>query len=230
MVDLHGFGPVLLQGALITLQLAVSSLCLGLVLGLMGAAAKLSGSRVLRALGDLYSTLVRGLPELLVVLMVYFGSSTVLMGIASQFGYDEYIELSPFVAGTVALGFTFGAYATEVFRGAILAIPPGQAEAARALGMGRSRTFRRIVLPQVWRIALPGLGNLFMVLTKDTALVSVIGLEELMRMTAFAVGRTKEPFTFYLAAALVYLTITAVTTLIVQHLERRSARGLGRAR
>ncbi len=226
--DLHGFGPVLLEGTLMTVRLAVASCAVGIVLGLLGAAAKLSGSPVLRALGGAYSTVLRGIPELLVVLMIYFGASTVLMAAARPFGYAGYIELSPFVAGVTALGLTFGAYATEVFRGALQAIPPGQSEAARALGMGRVLAFRRVTLPQVWRLALPGLGNLFMVLLKDTALISVIGLEELMRMTAFAVGRTKEPFTFYLAAALIYLVLTALTTLALSAMERRAARGHGR--
>lgn len=226
MIDLHGFGLQLIAGTVVTLQLAVSALILGLALGLLGALAKLSPLRPLRWIGDSYSTLVRGLPEFLVVLTFYFGASGVLMAIASQFGYDEYIDVSAFAAGTAALGFIFGAYASELFRGSILAIHPGQREAALALGLTRAQTFRRITLPQVWRIALPGLGNLFMILMKDTALVSVVGLEELMRVTAFAVGRTKEPFTFYLAAAVVYLVLTAVATYGLKRLEARTNVGI----
>jgi len=230
MVELHGFGEQLALGTWMTVRLACAAVAIGLLLGLAGAGAKLSSSRALRSIGSGYTTLVRGIPELLVVLMVYFGSSTVLMSIASLFGYDEYIEISPFVAGTAALGFTFGAYASEVFRGAFMAIPSGQKEAAQALGMSRAKTFRRILLPQVWRVALPGLGNLFMVLLKDTALVSVIGLEELMRKTTFAVGHTKEPFTFYLAAAFIYLGLTVLTMAATHFLERRANRGLRGAR
>ncbi|MGE4527230.1 MAG: ABC transporter permease [Rhodospirillaceae bacterium] len=226
MMDLHGFGALLMQGALVTLQLTASALCLGLALGLLGAAAKLSEVRPLHWLGNGYSTLVRGLPEFLVVLTFYFGATDVLMAVASRFGYDDYIEVSAFAAGTAALGFIFGAYASELFRGAIIAIPPGQAEAARALGMNRRQTFFRITLPQVWRLALPGLGNLFMILMKDTALVSVVGLEELMRVTSLAVGRTKEPFTFYLAAAVIYLALTSVASLGLRRIEKRANVGV----
>lgn len=226
MIDLHGFGGQLLAGTLVTLQLAVAALIVGLILGVAGALAKISGIAPLKWLGDGYSTLVRGLPEFLVVLTFYFGASRLLMAVASQFGYDEYIEVSAFAAGTAALGFIFGAYASELFRGAIIAIPPGQREAALALGLTRSQTFRRVIMPQAARIALPGLGNLFMILMKDTALVSVVGLEELMRVTAFAVGRSKEPFTFYLAAALIYLALTAVATYGLKKLEARGNAGV----
>lgn len=226
MIDLHGFGAQLLAGTVVTLQLTLAALILGLILGLLGATAKLSQSTPLRWLGDGYSTLVRGLPEFLVVLSFYFGASQALMAIASKFGYNEYIDVSAFAAGTAALGFIFGAYASELFRGSIIAIPRGQAEAARALGMSTRQTFFRITLPQVWRIALPGLGNLFMILMKDTALVSVVGLEELMRVTAFAVGRTKEPFTFYLAAAVIYLILTSVASYGLRRLEKRASLGI----
>jgi len=229
MIDLHGFGELMLAGTLVTVELAICSLIVGLILGLTGAAAKLSDLMVLRVVGNSYSTLVRGLPEFLVVLTFYFGASDVLMWIAAKFGYNEYIEISAFTAGTVALGFIFGAYASELFRGAIIALPKGQSEAARALGMCRHQVFFRIVLPQVWRIALPGLGNLFMILMKDTALVSVVGLEELMRMTAFAVGRSREPFTFYLAAAVIYLILTSVASIGLRHMEKRACVGVREA-
>jgi len=226
MIDLHGFGALLLAGTTVTLQLALAALVPGLSLGLLGATAKLSELAPVRLLGNGYSTLVRGLPEFLVVLTFYFGATDALMGVASWFGYDEYIEVSAFAAGTTALGFIFGAYASELFRGAIIATPPGQAEAARALGMTRRQTFSRITLPQVWRIALPGLGNLFMILMKDTALVSVVGLEELMRVTAFAVGRSKEPFTFYLTAAVIYLILTSIASYGLRRLEKRASLGV----
>jgi polar amino acid transport system permease protein len=229
MLDLEGFAAQLLVGAGVSIALALAALAVGLVLGLGGAAAKLSPRRWLRALAETYTTVVRGLPELLVVLIIYFGSSGLLTAVAGWFGHDRFVELGPFAAGVVALGLTFGAYATEVFRGAILAVPPGQVEAARAFGMDRVLTFRRIVLPQVWRIALPGLGNLFLVLVKDTSLVSVVGLEELMRKAAIAVGFTRQPFTFYLAAAFLYLAMTVMATALLRQAERSAARGVRKA-
>ena len=220
MFDLQGYGHLLWSGAWITIQLAVVSLFFGLIIGLMGAAAKLSSYRFLRWLATAYTTLVRGIPELLLVLTLYFGGSMLLMSIASNFGYDEYIEVGSFAAGVAALSIAFGAYSTEVFRAAMMAIPKGQWEAAYALGMSPTKTFYRVILPQMWKLALPGLGNLFQVLLKDTALVSVVGLNDLMRQAYVASGSTKEPFTFYLVAALIYLGMSAIATLIAAFLER----------
>jgi len=220
MFDLQGYGHLLWSGAWITIQLAVVSLFFGLIIGLMGAAAKLSSYRFLRWLATAYTTLVRGIPELLLVLTLYFGGSMLLMSIASNFGYDEYIEVGSFAAGVAALSIAFGAYSTEVFRAAMMAIPKGQWEAAYALGMSPTKTFYRVILPQMWKLALPGLGNLFQVLLKDTALVSVVGLNDLMRQAYVASGSTKEPFTFYLVAALIYLGMSAIATLIATFLER----------
>ncbi|MEO9654491.1 ABC transporter permease [Marinomonas sp.] len=228
MIDLHGFGDQLLLGAVVTLELALSSLVLGLFLGLLGASAKLSSVRVLQWIANGYTTIIRGVPELLTVLIIYFGATSVLMAIASLFGYDEYIEVGAFAAGVTALGLTFGAYATEVFRGALQSIPKGQHEAATVLGMSSMRKFRRIILPQVWRIALPGLGNLFLVLLKDTALVSVVGLEDIMRKANVAVSSTKEPFLFYLVAAFMYLGLTIISMVLVSYMEKRANRGLTR--
>ena len=228
MIELQGFGDQLLAGAVVTVELALASLLVGLILGIAGASAKLSDNRFARAVANAYTTCIRGIPELLTVLIIYFGATTVLMSVASQFGYDEYIEISPFAAGVTALGLTFGAYATEVFRGAIQAIPAGQREAGLALGMGRVQIFMRLIMPQMWRVALPGLGNLFLVLLKDTALVSVIGLEDIMRKANVAVGFTKEPFLFYLLAAFIYLSLTIVTMVLVHFLEKRANRGLER--
>ncbi len=222
MLDLQGFGDQLLAGTWITVQLAFCSVVLGLVFGLAGATAKLSNFKPARALATGYTSLIRGIPELLTVLIIYFGATSVLMSIGSLFGYDEYIEVSPFLAGVIALSLTFGAYSTEVLRGAMLAIPTGQREAGLVLGMSRLRIFFRITLPQVWRLALPGLGNLFLVLLKDTALVSVIGLEDIMRKANVAVGFTKEPFLFYMTAALIYLAMTIFTMVVIHVLENRA--------
>lgn len=231
MFDLKGFGPLLLEGTLMTIQLALVSLVLGLIFGLIGAAMKLSRFRVLRVLAGIYVTLLRGIPELMVLLFIFYGGTILINSFAGWLGYSNYIDVSAFAAGVVALSLTFGAYATEIFRGAILAVPTNQIEAARAIGMSPVTTFRRIVLPQIWRFALPGLGNTFLIITKETALVSVIGLEELMRKTDIAVGYTREPFTFFLFAAGVYLMMTTVVMWVQSGLERRASRGVltGRA-
>jgi His/Glu/Gln/Arg/opine family amino acid ABC transporter permease subunit len=228
MIDLHGFGPALVAGTWMTIQLALASLALGLVLGLLGALAKTSPYATLRWLGGTYSTIVRGIPELLWVLLIYFGTTDVMRALGELFGIKN-LALSPFAAGTIALGLCFGAYATEVFRGALLAIPKGHREAGLALGLNKVRIFWRLVLPQMWRIALPGLGNLFMILMKDTALVSVIGLEEIMRRSQIAVSVSKEPFTFFLVAAFIYLGLTVLAMTCMHFLEKRAARGFARS-
>lgn len=219
-MDLQGFGHLLLSGTWVTLQLAFTSLFFGLVLGLAGAAAALAPIAPLRWLATTYNTLMRGIPELLLVLIIYFGATELIERLTGS-----YVEVNAFAAGVAALSIAFGAYATEVFRSALLEIPKGQREAAVALGMRRWDTFRRIVLPQLWRIALPGLGNLFLVLLKDTALVSVVGLEDLMRQAYVAAGFTKLPFTFYMAAAGIYLVLTIISMQVIQRLERWANRG-----
>ncbi|MFJ4142020.1 ABC transporter permease [Pseudomonas sp. NPDC089734] len=226
-IDLQGFGPALAAGALMTVQLALSALCLGLVLGLLGALAKTSSYKPLQWLGGTYSTLVRGIPELLWVLLIYFGTVNGMRALGELLGIPG-LELNAFAAGVIALGLCFGAYATEVFRGAILAIPKGHREAGLALGLSRSRILFKLILPQMWRIALPGLGNLFMILMKDTALVSVIGLEEIMRHSQIAVSVTKEAFLFYLVAAFMYLGLTILAMIGMHFLEKRAARGFVR--
>ncbi|MDG9881548.1 ABC transporter permease [Pseudomonas sp. GD04058] len=227
-IDLHGFGPALAAGTLMTVKLALAALCLGLLLGLLGALAKTSPFKALRWIGGTYSTIVRGVPELLWVLFIYFGSVTLMSKLGDLIGVPG-LELSAFAAGVIALGLCFGAYATEVFRGALLAIPKGHREAGMALGLSKGRIFSRLVLPQMWRIALPGLGNLFMILMKDTALVSVIGLEEIMRQAQNGVTTTKEPFTFYAVAAFIYLGLTIVAMTGMHFLEKRAGRGFARA-
>jgi His/Glu/Gln/Arg/opine family amino acid ABC transporter permease subunit len=227
-LDLYGFGPALAAGTLMTIKLALSALSLGLVLGLLGALAKTSPYKPLRWLGGSYSTLVRGVPELLWVFLIYFGTVGLMHAIGEMLGQPN-LELSAFAAGTIALGICFGSYATEVFRGAILAIPKGHREAGLALGMSKARIFSRLILPQMWRIALPGLGNLFMILMKDTALVSVIGLEEIMRRSQIAVTASKEPFLFYAVAAFIYLGLTILAMIGMYFLEKRASRGFIRS-
>jgi len=228
-MDLQGFGWQLGVGLSLTIQVAVAAVFVGLILGLLGAAAKLSTSRSAQRVANAYTTVVRGVPELILLLILYYGGTMLVQNVFQAFGREEFVEINAFTAGVVTLGFVFGAYATEVFRGAILAIHVGQIEAARAVGMNRWLVFRRILLPQVWRFALPGIGNLWMVLLKDTALISVIGLDELMRKSAIAAGATREPFTFYAAAALIYLGLTVVSMVALQLAERRVNRGVRRA-
>jgi len=225
----QGWGDELAVGAGMTLLIAAASLAFGLLLGLLGAGAKLARSRWLNVIGEAYTTLIRGVPELLVIFLIFFGGGFLLQAAAESMGYEGYVEVDAFVAGVFALSLVFGAFATEVFRGAFLAVPVGQVEAARALGMPPFLTFWRILLPQVWRYALPGLGNLWLVLLKDTSLVSVIALDELARKTQIAVGVEKEPFTLYMAAALIYCAITLVSNLWQGRLERWAARGVRRA-
>jgi polar amino acid transport system permease protein len=211
-----------------TIQLALSALCLGLVLGLLGALAKTSPYKPLQWLGGSYSTIVRGVPELLWVMLIYFSTVNVLRELGEALGVGS-LELSPFAAGVIALGLCFGAYSTEVFRGALLAIPKGHREAGQALGLSKTRILWRLTMPQMWRIAMPGLGNLFMILMKDTALVSVIGLTEIMRQAQIAVTSTKQAMTFYLVAAIIYLSLTIISMIGLHLLEKRASRGFVRS-
>ncbi|AKH19170.1 ABC transporter permease [Sedimenticola thiotaurini] len=226
MFDLKGYGGLLLDGLWLTIAVGLSSMLLAIFLGLLGSWAKLSRNRLANFLADTYTTVVRGIPELILLLLVYFGIPTLIQDIAQRFGHDITIDLNPFLAGTLAIGFIYGAFSTEVFRGAFNSIHPGQLEAARAMGMNRLLAFRRILLPQAMRFALPGLGNVWMVLIKATALVSIIQLEELMRKTKIAANATHQPFTFYLLASLIYLGLTVVSMLLQQRAERWANRGV----
>jgi polar amino acid transport system permease protein len=180
----------------------------------------------LQKAANLYSDLIRGLPELLTILLVYFGIPILIARVLSRFDIDFYLEVSPFLGGVLALSLYFGAYAAEIFRGAILSVPKGQIEAAQAFALSSAQIHHRIILPQAWRIALPALGNMTLALMKNTALVSVIGLDELMRKTAMATAVTHQPFTFYFMASLIYLSLTIVTSITMYFLERRTARGV----
>ena len=224
MLDLQGFGSLLLLGAATTLAVALASLIVGLPLGIAGAAAKLGENRWLRGCAHLYTTIVRGVPDLLIIFVIYFGGTVTLSKL-----FGRYVEVSAFASGAVALAAVFGAYGTEIFRGAIQAVPRGQSEAAQALGVSSLRIFLLVILPQAWRLALPALGNQWVILLKQTSLVSIVGLDELMRQSAVAAGATRRPFDVYLAAAAIYLTLTLVSTLILEYGERRANRSLARA-
>lgn len=230
MFDLKGYGGLLLDGLWLTIAVGLSSMLLAILLGLLGSWAKLANNRVANGLADLYTTVVRGVPELILLLLVYFGIPTLIQDVAARLGHQVTIDLDPFMAGTLAIGFIYGAFSTEVFRGAFMSIPPGQLEAARAMGMGRLLSFRRILLPQAMRFALPGLGNVWMVLMKATALVSIIQLDELMRKTKIAANATHQPFTFYFLASLCYLGLTVVSMLLQSRVEQWANRGISGSR
>lgn len=223
-----GWGDELVAGAWLTIRLALATLPFGLVVGLLVALARNSQRRWLRIPGNAFTTIFRGLPELLTLLLVYFGGQMLLSRIASLVS-DGHVEVSAFVAGLVALGLVFSAYASEVFLGALRAISRGQYEAGYALGLQSWTVFRLVVLPQLIRLALPGLANLWLVLLKDTSLVSVIALNDLLRQTSVAVRATKEPFLFYLVACLIYLAMSMISSVGIARIERWSARGMHRS-
>jgi len=227
---LHGYLPGLLEGTFTTLAVAACSLAIAVVLGLAGAAARLSRSPLARAIAKTYTTLIRGVPDLVLMLLVFFGGQVVANALAAALGRAEPLDINPFVAGVATIGFIFGAYLSETFRGAILAIPAGQREAGLAFGMSRAQALRRITLPQMVRFALPSFTNNWLVLVKSTAIVSVIGLADMMNRAGQAAGATREPFTFYLAAAAIYLAITTVSLLALRAVERRFSPGVARLR
>ena len=229
MFDLQGYGILMFKGAKLTLMVGVGAMILTIIMGLGAALCKLSGTRVLAAIAGIYTTVIRGIPELVLILLVYYGAPTLIQDLLSLFGMEVYISINPFIAGTLTIGFIYGAFATEVFRGAFLSVPKGQVEAARAYGMGGVLTFRRVILPQMWRFAIPGLGNVWMVLIKATALISVIQLPELMRTADIAVRSTRKPFTCYFAASLIYLAITIASLGFQQWAEKRANRGVRKA-
>jgi polar amino acid transport system permease protein len=206
-------------GAAMTVGLALATLPFGLALGLAAALAKDSKSAVLRALGEAYTTVFRGLPELLTLLLIYYGAQILIQNM----GFS--ISISPFAAGLIALSLVFGAYSSEVLLAALRGVERGQIEAARSFGMSPGLVFRRVKAPQTLRLALPGLGNNWLVLLKDTSLVSVIALDDLLRMSFIAAQSTRRPFVFYAVACAIYLAMTAVSTLLISRAERAAARG-----
>ncbi len=225
---LHGYLPSLLDGAWLTLQVAVLSLLLALMLGLAGASAKLSHNPLLRTPALLYTTIVRGIPDLVMMLLVFYGGQIAVNEITDRIGWD-YVDVNPFVAGILTLGFIFGAYFTETFRGAFIAVPAGQLEAGVAFGMSRWLVFRRILFPQMLRHALPGLGNNWQVMQKSTALVSIIGLSDITWLADQAGRTTHQPFLFYAVVCVFYLALTTVSALIFGWLEKRYSVGVRRS-
>ncbi|HRP19947.1 MAG TPA: ABC transporter permease subunit [Alicycliphilus sp.] len=218
----------ILNGSLLTVGVSLASLAVATLLGLVGAAAKLSGRRPLVWLAQLYTTVVRGIPELLMMLLVFYGGAIGLNSLAELWGNQEGVDLDPFVAGVLTIGFIYGAYMTETFRGAILAIPRGQMEAAWAFGMGRLRTFLRITLPQMVRYALPSFTNNWLVLIKATALVSLIGLHDMTYLAKQSSAAAREPFAFFLFTAAIYLAYTSLSLWALRAVSRRYSLGTDR--
>ncbi len=221
-----GWGDDLLRGALRTVELGGLSLLFGMAFGLLLAGGKLSRSPFLRIPASGYTLFIRGVPEFLVLLLVYFGSEQLISQVAISLGYSGDVSVSPFAAAVAGLSLIFAAYACDVFRGAYLAVPEGQIEAAAAIGMSPVKVFLRIRLPQLWRFAIPGLGNLWMVMLKDTSLAAVLAVDELLRVAKLAGETTRLPLLFLTAAGLLYLAMTALSDLMRARVERRARRGL----
>ncbi|PKH04155.1 ABC transporter [Psychromonas sp. MB-3u-54] len=240
MVELQNYSGILLEGAWLTIQVALLSLLLAVFLGLLGALAKLSHSVFFKSIGTLYTTLIRGIPDLILMLLIFFGGQVLVNNLSYNLNewlnrlltdfnpqhewtayLPDYINISPYIAGIITIGFIFGAYMAETFRGAFLAVEKGQLEAATAYGMNKYKLFLRVMFPQMMRHALPGIGNNWLVLLKTTALVSVIGLQDMVKIAGDAGGSTQQPFTFYIAIALVFLFFTSVSSLLFSWAERK---------
>jgi polar amino acid transport system permease protein len=221
-----GWGGALLRGALVTIQIALAAYLVGLALGLAGATAKLSGRAAPFWLAEAYTTLVRAVPELLLIILLYYGGTSLLDAGLAYLGLAGAIEISGFAVAVGVLGVVQGAYQTEVIRGAVQAIPKGQIEAARAFGMSPALRLRRVVIPAMLPAALPGLANLWMVLVKDTALISVVGLSELLYTAKQAAGSTRHYFLFYAVVGAIYLAVTLLSNVLFRLAERHVRRGI----
>ena len=225
---LYGFSQVILQGALVTLELALSAVVLSVAIGLVGAGAKLSRNRPLALIFEAYTTLIRGVPDLVLMLLIFYGLQIALNAITDALGFSQF-DIDPMIAGIITLGFIYGAYFTETFRGAYLAVPKGHIEAATACGFTGSQTFRRSLFPSMMRYALPGIGNNWQVILKATALVSLLGLEDVVKATQLAGKSTWQPFYFAIVCGLSYLVFTTLSNGVLLLLERRYTVGVKRA-
>ena len=235
MWTLLSFGPEgwsdnIARGVLVTIALALATLPLGLVVGFLLAIAKQSGDASLRLAANIYTTIFRGLPELLTLFLVYYGAQIGIQRLVELVSPETTVEINSFVAGMVALGVVFSSYASEVLLSAFRAIPVGQYEGGFAIGLTRFQTLRLVILPQLVRIALPGLANLWLILLKDTALVSVIGLSDVLRQTGIAARVTKEPFLFFGVACLIYLVLAILSSVAFGGIERWAGKNEARGR
>ena len=220
-----GWGDELFYATLMTIAVAITAMIIGFSFAAIFTPLKLSKNKLLNLIANSYTTVIRGVPELLVIYLFFFGGSGAIMFVASIFGYYEYIEINAFITGAMAIGIISGAYSTEVFRGAIQSIDKGQFEAANVLGLGKFGKFFKIILPQTLRLAIPNLSNVWQITLKDTSLISVTGLVEIMRQSYIAAGSTRDPLFFYSFAAVLYLLLTFLSMKIINKLEIKYSRG-----
>lgn len=220
LINLQGYGVSLIQGFGLTAILGVSSLFVSMIFGILAAMAATNSKAWIRSISFFYTTIIRGVPDLVLLFLIFYGGQILLNKITDLFGL-QMISLNQFWAGVLTIGFIFGAFMAETFRGAILAVPKGQNEAAIACGMKKLLIFRRIILPQAMRHALPGIGNNWLVMLKTTALVSLIGLDDLVRRADNAGKALRDPFTFYLMASIGFLIFTSISIVIFKYLEKR---------
>ena len=216
-----GWGDELFVAFLMTIAVSITAMLIGLFFSLVFTPLKLSNNRFLNFISNFYTTVIRGVPELLVIYLFFFGGSGAIMYVASIFGYNDYIEINAFITGAFAIGVISGAYSTEVFRGAILSIDRGQFEASKALGFKKYLYFFKIIIPQMLRLAIPNLSNVWQITLKDTSLISVTGLVEIMRQSYIAAGSTRDPLFFYSFAALLYLLLTFFSMKVLNKLEKK---------
>ncbi|MDC3062101.1 ABC transporter permease subunit [Candidatus Pelagibacter sp.] len=220
-----GWGDELFYATLMTIAVAITAMLIGFFFALIFTPLKLSKNRFLNSIANTYTTIIRGVPELLVIYLFFFGGSAAVMFVASIFGYGEYIEINAFITGAFSIGIISGAYSTEVFRGAIQSIDKGQFEAANVLGLSKFGKFFKIILPQTLRLALPNLSNVWQITLKDTSLIMVTGLVEIMRQSYVAAGSTRDPLFFYSCAAVLYLFLTFLSMKLINRLELKYSRG-----
>jgi len=220
-----GWGDELFRATLMTIAVSITAMLIGFSFAAIFTPLKLSKIKILNLTANIYTTVIRGVPELLVIYLFFFGGSGAIMFVASMFGYNEYIEINAFVTGSFAIGIISGAYSTEVFRGAIQSIDKGQFEAAKVLGFSKFKQFYKIILPQMLRLAIPNLSNVWQITLKDTSLISVTGLVEIMRQSYIAAGSTRDPLFFYSFAAVLYLLLTFLSMKLINKLEVRYSRG-----
>ena len=220
-----GWGDELFRATLMTIAVSITAMIIGFSFAGIFTPLKLSKYKSLNLAANIYTTVIRGVPELLVIYLFFFGGSGAIMFVASMFGYNDYIEINAFVTGSFAIGIISGAYSTEVFRGAIQSIDKGQFEAAKVLGLSKFIQFYKIIFPQMLRLAIPNLSNVWQITLKDTSLISVTGLVEIMRQSYIAAGSTRDPLFFYSFAAVLYLLLTFLSMKLINKLEVKYSRG-----